>query len=605
MKLRIANNLVLGAEFVTSTQAILAQKGKGKSYTAAVEAEELLDAGQLVVIVDPTDAHFGLRSSPDGRATGYPIAVFGGDHGDVQLEPGGGSILAEAIVRERFSAIICTETMTKGEELRFVGDFLETLYRKNREAMHLFLDEADIFCPQQPYGGEARTTGATDDIVRRGRKKGIGCTLITQRASVLNKNVLSQADMLIAMGCSHPLDLDAIDKWVRRNADTKLATEMMTSLPSLPCGEAWAWNPAQHLFKRVAIRQRHTFDSGATPKAGEKKREPKILAPVDIARLGQSMVEAVKRQKDNDPKHLQARIRELTAVLEKAQKPVAQKPPQSVTKTETRTIELLKPADLANLKKFATRLEADIDKLDVVRDRLAQSQQVVVSELGNMVSAIARAEAIAERNKNSEATKGTSANAPRPLVPVIVAKNGTNGKGDRTDRSIALTDASAGSSSRAEQQILSSLAWWESIDVGAPSNESVAFIAGYTVSGHFANTRGKLKTAGLLEYPGPGVLQLTEEGRRLAPPSTRPRTLEALHNAVFERLDSAKRKILTVLIDAYPKSLTSVVVAEQAGYTVSGHFANMRGRLSTLGLVTYPRAGEIRASDLLFPEALS
>lgn len=308
MKLRVSDDLVLGADFVTSTQAILAQKGKGKTHTATVEAEELLDAGQQVVVIDPTDAWFGLRSSPNGKSTGYPIAVFGGDHGDVQLETGGGSVLAEAVVRERFSAILCTETMTKSEELRFVGDFLETLYRKNREAMHLFIDEADQFAPQKPFGGEMKTCGATDDIVRRGRKKGIGCTLITQRASAINKNVLSQADMLVALGCSHPLDLDAIDKWVRKNADPKLAQEMMKSLPSLPRGEAWVWNPSQSLFKRIAIRQRHTFDSGATPKAGEKKREPKVLAQIDLARLGKSMAEAAERQRESDPKALRAKI---------------------------------------------------------------------------------------------------------------------------------------------------------------------------------------------------------------------------------------------------------------------------------------------------------
>lgn len=46
-------------------------------------------------------------------------------------------------------------------------------------------------------------------------------------------------------------------------------------------------------------------------------------------------------------------------------------------------------------------------------------------------------------------------------------------------------------------------------------------------------------------------------------------------------------------------------LAEQSGYTINGHFTNMRGRLRSLGLADYPRPNEVRATDLLFPEGLS
>jgi DNA helicase HerA-like ATPase len=87
---------------------------------------------------------------------------------------------------EHFSAILDLSLFRKGEALRFMAVFLETLYRKNRDALHLFIDEADVVAPQKPFGpDEARTLGATEDIVRRGRIRGIGCTLITQRPQVL------------------------------------------------------------------------------------------------------------------------------------------------------------------------------------------------------------------------------------------------------------------------------------------------------------------------------------------------------------------------------------------------------------------------------------
>jgi hypothetical protein len=54
----------------------------------------------------------------------------------------------------------------------------------------------------------------------------------------------------------------------------------------LPQGDAWFWSPgwptADGIFKRVHVSPIETFDSGATPKSGEKRVEPKTLADVDI-----------------------------------------------------------------------------------------------------------------------------------------------------------------------------------------------------------------------------------------------------------------------------------------------------------------------------------
>lgn len=316
MTLNISPTLSLPLDFVTWTQAVLAKKGSGKSYTASVQAEELLDARQHVVVVDPTGAWHGLRSSADGKSAGYPIAVLGGEHGDVPLEATAGEVIADAIAAEHFSAIVDLSLFRKGEALRFMAAFLETLYRRNREALHLFVDEADTVAPQRTFGPEqARVLGATEDIVRRGRIRGIGCTLITQRPQVVNKDVLSQVDMLTLLRMNHPKDLGAIDDWVGVHGDPLLAKQLRASLPSLPIGDAWVWAPASDIFERVSIRRRRTFDSGRTPKAGERAVAPKVLAQVDIARLGATIAATVERAKQEDPKALRARIAELERQL--------------------------------------------------------------------------------------------------------------------------------------------------------------------------------------------------------------------------------------------------------------------------------------------------
>jgi hypothetical protein len=71
------------------------------------------------------------------------------------------------------------------------------------------------------------------------------------------------------------------------------------------------------LGSRVEIRKRTTFNSGATPRPGETRIEPKVLAKIDIEKLGAEIAATVERSKSTDPKELQRRVRELEAQLGK------------------------------------------------------------------------------------------------------------------------------------------------------------------------------------------------------------------------------------------------------------------------------------------------
>jgi hypothetical protein len=326
--LTISKDLALPSEVITLATAILAQRGKGKSYLSDVMAEEMLDLHQQVVILDPTGAHFGLKSSADGKSPGYPIVIFGGDHADVPLEERSGAILAKAIVENGFSAIIDLTTLRKGARHVLVADFLEELYRINRNALHLFLDEAHTIAPQRVAPDTARMLGAAEDCVMLGRRRGLGCTLITQRPQALNKNVLTQCEVLVAMGMSHHLDIGAVEEWAAAHATVEQLSAMKKSLASLGKGEAWFWSPSLDIFKKVQVRKRRTFDSGATPKPGEKKIVPKHMAKVDIEKLGAEIKATAESAKSNDPAELKRKIRELENKIVAEQKKVVVAEPQ-------------------------------------------------------------------------------------------------------------------------------------------------------------------------------------------------------------------------------------------------------------------------------------
>jgi hypothetical protein len=127
---------------------ILGINGSGKTYTAKGYVETLLNKKQRVCIIDPTGVWWGLKSSATGKSGGFPVVVFGGEHADLPISGLHGETIAEAIGTSNTPAIIDTSLMRGSERTRFFTDFAETLRIKNSGPLHLFIDEAHLFCPQ-------------------------------------------------------------------------------------------------------------------------------------------------------------------------------------------------------------------------------------------------------------------------------------------------------------------------------------------------------------------------------------------------------------------------------------------------------------------------
>jgi hypothetical protein len=320
-KLNISPDLQLPTEAVTQTFGILAKRGVGKTYTASVMVEEMLKAKLHVIVIDPIGVWWGLRAAADGKSEGLQIVIAGGEHADVPITPDSGEALADLIVENQISIVVDVSLFRKGEQVKFMTAFAETLYRRNRSAVHLVLDEADAFAPQRPFGNEARLLGAIEDIVRRGRARGIGVTMITQRPAVLNKNVLTQIEVLVVLRLTSPQDRAAIGEWVKMNADPDQASQMLGTLQQLPVGTAWFYSPGWlDLFKKVHIRTRETFDSSSTPKVGEKIIRPENMASVDLDEIRRKLDETIQRVEAEDPKALKKRIAQLEGELIKSSK---------------------------------------------------------------------------------------------------------------------------------------------------------------------------------------------------------------------------------------------------------------------------------------------
>lgn len=244
----------------TKTFAVLAKRGAGKTYTGAVMAEEFAKNNIPFVVIDPIDVWWGLRVAADGKGKGLPVVVFGVQHEDILLDRDMGRKIAQAVVRENVSCVINTFGLPKVAQRHLLAEFADELLNINNTPRHIFIEEAHEFLPQRVFGGLGVVFNAVSNLVVMGRNRGIGVTLINQRAATLNKDVLTQIDTLLAFQNTSPQDRKALQEWVEYHSADGDFKKFMDSLPSLPKGEGWIWSPEfMGIFEKIKIRKRETF----------------------------------------------------------------------------------------------------------------------------------------------------------------------------------------------------------------------------------------------------------------------------------------------------------------------------------------------------------
>jgi len=580
-RLHLASDLSLPLEAVTQTFAILAKRGVGKTYAALVMVEEMLRAGLHVCVADPIGVCWGLRAAANGKDPGLPIVVLGGDHQDAPLEVTAGEVIADLVVDERLSVVLDLSLFRKGEQTRFMTDFAERLYHRNREPVHLVLDEADAFAPQRPMKGQERMLGAVEDLVRRGRARGIGVTLVTQRAAVLAKDVLTQVEVLVALRTIAPQDREAIDAWIKVHGTPEQREQLMTSLPSLPVGTAWFWSPGWlDVFQRVNVRARETFDSSATPRAGAKPIEPKQLAPVDPEALKKRLAATIERAKAEDPRELRKQIAELKRQLRAAEASKSQ--PERPSKPAS----VLTDGDRARLEKLAVSVEqvASLMHEDLVLagERMKDALALVGGEYGGaVIAAAAKAENVLkallekasvaktlDKLKTAGRRDELTSRASPAAAPQRRADLGSRVR--QPSLSGPLTDGT-------QQRTIDTIAMLNVRGLAVTREAAARWIGIHPNGGRYLSGLAQLREDNLLDG-----WTLTPKGEAAARP------VETGINATLATLkDGTCRRSLEELVAAHPRALTREQLAERLGiHPNGGRFLSGLAWLRQMGVIS-------------------
>lgn len=604
--LQVADNLSLDADFIAGgSLALLGKRGAGKSFATRVLAEELFDAGVQLIMVDPMGVFWGLRSSADGNHDGLPIPVFGGQHADAPLEPTAGALMADLAVNEGLSMILDLSGFTsRHQERSFAAAFFDGVYRKaTGELLTIAIDEIDLFAPQNPRGQDAPLLATVENIIRRGRNKGIGAVIASQRPQVIHKDVLSQVDGVAVLRLTAPQDREAIRNWVKGQGDEDQWASIAPSLPGLATGESWWWIPEKQILQRTQVRQARTFDSSSTRKRGQRSRVPKTFADVDLAAISDRIAATIERAKEHDPRELHRRIADLDRQLAAVRRELAEARRAVPAPVAVPVVD----ADLVErLEKIAGTLGQPAQELAEVTDQMHARLQEVAARLVAPAAEIAdvAASITTALHEITDPSPGLAPAAPPAAPPDPAPAGETPPIGEDRPAAPAREPAADPAVTPARQRILDSLAALEGIGVGRAPKVQLALWAGVSPkSSGYANNLGALRTAGLVDYPAGGYVTLTEAGRGLTDRGglTAAMTVGELHRHVEGLVAPARWRILRPLLEAYPAAISKTELAEQAGVSpTSSGYANNLGALRSLGLLDYPRPGEVAATSVLF-----
>lgn len=568
--IRLADDLVLPPESVTETFAIMANRGSGKSVTAHRLVEQMHAADLPVVVLDVKGDWWGIRSSADGAGPGLPFVIFGGDHGDVPLEPTAGELLADLVVDDRIPAVLDLSHMSKTKARSFATAFAERLYTRNRDPLHVVIEEADVLVPQRATAETARLLGAMEDIAKRGRSRGLGLTVVTQRPQEVSKSVLELMETVILLRMTGPRSIKAAQDWIGVNADGDgdRAREVIASLPALQTGQAWVWSPGfLRLLQRVQISMFDTFDSHATPKPGQARVVPRGRADIDLDRLGAEIAATVQRSRESDPKALRANVRELNAQLAQRDGLIADLQAQ-VRELQQRSPEL--PAALMGALGDAAR---------------------TITQVLEVTSAQSSGEAVA-----AAPVRRTTKAVP-PAAPLVLAPDPVPEVARLAAAATPVTASGETPKFRAgAQRMLEALGRMAPLRLTKAQWGTVARMK--HTSGTFSTYQGELRRADLIVEDAVGFT-LTEAGFAYLGGRPAPMTAQELQAHYLSILRAGAARMLQAVMDAYPAGLSKDELGGQIAMTPSsGTFSTYLGELRRNGLVEQ-RSGEYVATEIL------
>lgn len=551
---------------------VTADSGGGKTFLLKRLCEQLF--GKVpILIIDPEGEFAPLREK-----FGF---VLCGKGGETPADPRSAGLVAHKFLELKASAICDIYEMKPAARHEWVRKFVEALIEAPKNLRHptvVLVDEAHMFCPEKGKG-ESEASEAVKDLATRGRKRGLCAIFATQRLATLNKDASGMlGNRLIGPTFEDVNVKRAIEIMSVSNDHQK---EFKEAIKLLEPGNFYALGRAiskdRILLKVGAIETAHGDQA-------MKYAETPPPAPDAIAKLLPKLSDLPKaaEEKAKTEAELRTEIRSLKAQLRS----------QPTANFGTKIVADPKAIERA-VDKARREVAAHYDAENSVVDKQLRNYQRFVRtvvelagklDAGPITTTPYKVSAGKIQEQEGEATRKHEPGAHQ-AVTHSRPENSTSDAGDLTSSQL---------------RVLQALVHLEALGEGTPSREQLAFwSAAPPTSGGYKNNLGALRSRGLVSYPTPGTVVITEAGRGAAL-STGTFSDEDAYRAGLSLLTKSQRDLLDELISVYPGDLERENLAERAGVPVtSGGFKNNLGAMRTAGLIEYPSPGTVKCVEWL------
>jgi ATP:corrinoid adenosyltransferase len=342
--------------------------GSGKSWTAALLAEQFLSQGGSVVIFQPRAEYHTLRQK-------FDVVVVGGAYAkDMDFIPSSPSAYAKAVSEDGLSLVFYTTDVESEEKLvDFASRFMHYLLKYqevNRRPVMLVLEESQDYIPKSPSGHAApswvymRMTKAFKDGFLQGRKLNVVMVAVSPRPQEVNFTA-RQLSNITFYGKFSPQDISYIEKeCLKWHSGLAFSAK---DLLSLEAGQFLAVYGTEARIIRVT-EPRLTSHGAETPqlKFTAPKREQTEKAISGLAEAVMAALEAEKRE-TSELEKAKARIKQLEAELAEAKKEVERLKTvlavKETIKVEVKPAELKVPAELKLSEAKAVELQPKLPNI--------------------------------------------------------------------------------------------------------------------------------------------------------------------------------------------------------------------------------------------------